>query len=849
MFSALLRVACALGLLLTFTLTLIMESNTPNDPEVSFDAIVIGSGYGGSVSAYRLAKAGLKVAVIESGYAHKAPNILRGEASQWNPAAGLFGPHTVTHLSNTVTAWTGTAVGGGSIVNAAVMIRKDNFENWPGNISRQALEPYYDRAEAMLGAKTYPVLLAPSPYSSTIKSKVMLEAGRKLGVPTVMPPVAITYRETDEPVGTVKINQFGAAQQGCRQCGECSLPGCNYQAKNSLDFNYLYGAQHQFGAVILPGQKADIIEPLAASSGGGYRVTTIDSKSGVQKTYRAKVVVVAAGAVGSSQLLLRNKLLHKTLPALSARLGQQYTTNGTYIGFATRSKTEVDPSGGPEITAGLDFNGPDGKNQGVLMFDGSFRGFTYDTFYITGRLIRLNKLMIKLVSAGFALAEKVGLVRPATTLPLLVIGRDNAVGQFSLNKKGLIQTDLKPQDNASFYKRADEHLRAFTKAMGTRFLPFPYWKLQSKIDVPHNLGGVPMGSAAADGVVDHFGRVFGYDNLFVLDGSIIPATMGANPALTIAALAERSMEHVVPELLASGVSRAEEVVAPRFAPARDLTEQFHRLHEQVKNGAKALPTPEALKGKTVLFTPGFLARHMGNHSTHLLARIEEMGLKVRRVAVDSDVATAANLQLITEEVHTLADGEGILLGHSRGGIMNVDAYRMLSEAEKAKIAYIVLLQSPVNGSPVADFMVASNLLRKIVGPVSRLVLGNNVNDTLLELSTKYRAVAERVLPPLTAADRAKIVTLRSIIGPRESTTFEAARMINKHYGHKSDGLVPHALSEIPGTRDVTLLAYDHEHPVIQEPTWGKRVTLYKANKTYHSGDVIEVLLRLVAQSK
>ena len=169
--------------------------------------------------------------------------------------------------------------------------------------------------------------------------------------------------------------------------------------------------------------------------------------------------------------------------------------------------------------------------------------------------------------------------------------------------------------------------------------------------------------------------------------------------------------------------------------------------------------------------------------------------------------------------------------------------------EKAKIAHIILLQSPVNGSPVADFMVASNLLRKIVGPVSRLVLGNDVNDTLLELSTKYRAVAQRALPPLSAADLAKIVTLRSIIGPRESTTFEAARLINKRYGHKSDGLVPHGLSEIPGTRDVTLLAYDHEHPVIQEPTWGKRVTLYKANKKYHSGDVIEVLLRLAAQSK
>ncbi len=823
------------------------KTNLSHGTEVSFDAIVIGSGYGGAVSAYRLAQAGLKVAVIETGYAQRAPNILRGEASQWNPAAGLFGPHTVTHLSKTVTAWTGTAIGGGSIVNAAVMIRKDNFANWPGNITRQTLDIYYDRAEAMLGAKTYPLLFAPSPYASTIKSKVMLDAAQKLGVPSVMPPVAITYREPNEPIGTIKINQFGAAQQGCRQCGECSLPGCNFQAKNSLDFNYLYGAEHQFGVQIFSGEKADIIAPQKASQGGGYQVTTVDSKTGVRRIYRAKTVVVAAGAVGSSQLLLRNKLVHKTLPALSQRLGQQYTTNGTYIGFAIRSKAEMDPSGGPEITAGLDFLGPDGKNQGVLMFDGSFRGFTYDTFYITGRLIRLNKLMIKLVSGGFALAQKIGLVKPSTTLPLLVIGRDNAVGVFSLNKKGLIQTDLNPQDNASFYKRADGHLKAFTKAMGARFLPFPYWKLQSKIDVPHNLGGVPMGSGPENGVVDHFGRVFGYDSLLVLDGSIIPATMGANPALTIAALAERAMEQVVAQLLNVGVVKAEVAVAAPIAPTQDLTAQFHALHAQVKSGLK-LPIPAALQGKTALFTPGFLARHMGNHSTHLLARPVEMGLKVRRVAVNTDIATGANLQLVNEQIEKLADGEGILLGHSRGGIMNLDTYRCLSEAGKAKIAHILMLQSPVNGSPVADFMVASNLLRKFVGPLSRVLLGNNVNDTMLELSTKYRAVQEQALPPLTAADRAKIVTLRSIIGPRESTTFEVGRLINKHYGHQSDGLVPHALSEIPGTRDVTLLAYDHEHPVIQEPTWGKRITLYRANKKYHAGDVIESILRLAVQA-
>lgn len=817
---------------------------TPNSQTQasSFDAIVIGSGYGGSVAAYRLSQAGLKVAVLETGYTHKAPDIKRGPDSHWNPEAGQFGPHTVTHLSPTVTAWSGTGVGGGSIVNAAVMIRKDHFANWPGGINRQTLDPYYDIAERMLGARTYPVLLANSPYSSTIKSKVMLEAAQKLGVPSVMPPVAITYREAGEPIGTVKLNQFGAAQQGCRQCGECSLPGCNYQAKNSLDFNYLYGAEHQFGATILPGNKADKIEP---QEGGGYIVTTIDPKSGARREYKARIVVVAAGSVGSSQLLLRNKQLHNTLPALSQRLGHQYTTNGTYIGFAIRSKTELDPSGGPEITAGLDFNGPDGQNQGHLMFDGSFRGFTYDTFYITGRLIRLNKLMIRLVSGGFKLAQKIGLVEPATTLPLLVIGRDTAVGRFTLDKKGAIQTDLNPRDNASFYKRADEHLRAFTRVMGTKFLPFPYWKLQKKIDVPHNLGGVPMGTSPANGVVDHLGRVFGYDNFLVLDGSIIPASMGANPALTIAALAERSMATVIPQIMSTGMTKAEATQEAQAAPAKDVTSHFHDLHHQVRhNGPAATPQSASLQGKTVLFTPGFLARHMGNHSKQLLERIQAMGLKVQPIAVNTDVATRQNVELIKTHIRKLADGEGILVGHSRGGIMNLDAYRQLSAAEKAKISRIILIQSPINGSPVADFMVASNLMRKALAPVSRLVLGNDVVDTLLELTTKYREHEQRSLPPLSEADRAKIVTLRSIIARGESATFEPARLINQRYGHKSDGLVPHGPSEIPGTRDVTLMAYDHEHPVLQEPTLSKRLTLYRPNKDYTSGDVIESLLHL-----
>lgn len=822
--------------------------NGEEDTEHIFDAIVVGSGYGGAVSAYRLAEAGLKVAILEIGYEHKAPNIPRGQASEWDPENGLFGPHRITRLNKAVSAWTGTGYGGGSLVNAAVMIRKDNFENYPGGISRETLAPYYDRAERMLGAKVYPVHFAPSPYARTIKTRVMLEGADKLGVPSVMPPVAITYLEPGEAIGTVKKNQYGADQQGCRQCGECSLPGCNYQAKNSLDLTYLYGAQHQYGARIFTGNRVDKISPMMD---GTYEVRTVDSKTGKLRLFKTKVLVLAAGSLGSSEILLRNKHVYFSLPELSAKLGSQYTSNGTFIGFAVRSKTDLDPSGGPEITAGLDFNGPDGKNQGHLMFDGSFRSFTYETFYITGRLLGFQNRAIKVLSAAFKLAEKVKLVVPRTTLPLLVIGRDNAVGRFMLDEKGRLRSDLNPQDNHSFYTRANEHLRAFTRAMGTRFLKFPHWWLERKIDVPHNLGGVPMGNNASDGVVDHLGRVFGYKNMLVLDGSIIPATMGANPALTIAALAERSMEHVIAELKEQGEIRAVEN-APLVTPdTRDLTAQFFTMHKQVSSqslrGEVGNDLPEALKGKTVLWTPGILARHMGNHSKHILARLREMGLKVIAVPVNTDVKTAENIELIKEHIRSLAPGEGILAGHSRGGVMNLDAYRQLSDEDKARISRIILIQSPVNGTPLADFVLKSATRRRTVAYGSRLVFGNNVIDTVRELSARGREVAERALPPLTEADLAKVFTLRSKIARGESPSFELLRAINTSAGEKSDGVTPWEMSEIKGAGDVTLTNYDHEQCVIQEPTLLKRLTGYRPHKVLNAGDVIESLVRLACK--
>lgn len=279
--------------------------------------------------------------------------------------------------------------------------------------------------------------------------------------------------------------------------------------------------------------------------------------------------------------------------------------------------------------------------------------------------------------------------------------------------------------------------------------------------------------------------------------------------------------------------------------AKDVTTHFHSLHKQVRqNGPAATSLPANLLRKTVLFTPGFLARHMGNYAKHLLARIEQMGLNVQPIKVDTDTSTRQNVELIKTHIRKLGYGEGILIGHSRGGVMNLDAYRQLTEADKAKISRIILIQSPINGSPVADFMIVSDLMTKALAPIGRLILGNDVNDTLQKLTTRYRAREELTLPPLTAADLDKIVTLRSIIERGQSTTFEPARLINQRYGHKSDGLVPYSLSEIPGTRDVTLMDYDHAHPVLQEPTFGRRLMLYRPNKKFTSGDVIESLLYL-----
>jgi pimeloyl-ACP methyl ester carboxylesterase len=283
-------------------------------------------------------------------------------------------------------------------------------------------------------------------------------------------------------------------------------------------------------------------------------------------------------------------------------------------------------------------------------------------------------------------------------------------------------------------------------------------------------------------------------------------------------------------------------------PAKTVTETdtFHGLHQQIRQeGPAKLPLPPALSGKTVLWTPGFMARHKGNHSKQVLARIRRLGLNVVPVPVNSDVATGANIELITRQIKALKPGEGILAGHSRGGVMNLDAYRQLGDEDKERISRIILIQSPLNGTPLADFVLANKFRRRLLAVASRVVLGNNVVDTIHELSIKGREAAHRGLPPLPANDLNKIYTLRSTIAAGERPSYELERSIIERYGELSDGITPYAMSELQGVRDITLKSYDHENLVIQEPTLIKRLSRYRTSKDYEAGDVTEALLHLL----
>jgi cholesterol oxidase len=536
----------------------------------SYEAIVVGSGFGGAVAACRLAQAGVDVAILERGRRFEPgsfprPEHGRSDLMHWHRG----GAYDMRPL-NDVLVVQAAGYGGGSLIYANVQMRPpaDVFDDgWPRGYSRTALDPYYDLVAHMLDVG--PVQSDPSTDELPTKTRLMEEAATRLGrrAQFFHPNLAVRF----EGAGAAPTpNKFGALQSGCLHCGECDI-GCNVGAKNTLDLNYLAVAESN-GAEVGTGSEVTQIAPRE----DGFDVRFRDPGEHVrEQAVAARQVFLALGAVNTTELLLRCRDQHQTLPRLSSQLGSGYSANGDFLALGIGTSPAFRGVHGPTITTACIYDRRDGERR--LWFAVEEGGYsTYLSHLLPilwpARLARVlgRELEGRLAHHADAFTSLLEAEGEATAV-LLVMGRDSANGRIELARpQHRLHVRWDTPANLALYAAETAACREFVTALGGKPALAPNWRFFGQPNAVHNLGGCRMAEAEADGVVDADGRVFGYPGLYVLDGAIIPVAVGANPSHTIAAVAERCVEAAIRRLPGREQWRAPEVEeATPLAPPED----------------------------------------------------------------------------------------------------------------------------------------------------------------------------------------------------------------------------------------------------------------------------------------
>ncbi len=536
------------------------------------DVVVIGSGFGGSVTALRLAEKGYNVCLLERGrrygYGEFPRHTREVKNLFWDPEDDLYGLYEANYFRKSdAYIIAGSGLGGGSLVYANVLMRmpEDFFKTWPGGITRQQLEPYYDRVIEMLEASPYPFDSNPY-YRNTPKTQAIIDAFNKMPPSQdaiepahyIHPHLAVRF-EGAFP-GAQSHNKQGVLQSSCTKCGECDI-GCNIHAKSTLDLTYIARASNQ-ELLGNSGKKATVkTNALAfdiAPVEDGYKVKyrLLNNISQRDETIFTKKVVLSAGSYGSTSLLLKMKA-KGNLPNLSPQLGYHWCGNGDLEGSIFKIPKDVNPSVGPVITASLAYRfqdyPEDGFPHGLYIQDGGIPAHLawylmggIPSFYILKKRI---KFVINFIKKQLGMDREIRIGDDVLSIigrrdfickamVLLGMGRDRSTGRLFLNDSGQVELEWKMKKGSKYhFNHVRREMKKLAKEMGGRFQdnPLTYF---NKVLAVHPLGGCVMAESADNGVVNVKGEAFGHPGLFVVDGSIIPSSTGVNPSLTIAAVAE-----------------------------------------------------------------------------------------------------------------------------------------------------------------------------------------------------------------------------------------------------------------------------------------------------------------------
>lgn len=620
--------------------------------QMNVDAAVVGSGFGGAVAAARLAQAGLTVAVLERGRTWKPGSFPRDTTNVdhdwlWSKDRGLYDIRWLDRMVGVqASGW-----GGGSLVYANVFARppREVFESWPPGYDRGSLDPYYDLAAHMLRVRPVGVdhLTGTAPPRTEAMEGAVSRLHRPAG--TVRPLLAVNF--ADHP---------GQPRAGeCTFVGECMF-GCNEGAKNSVDRNYLTVAQDH-GALALPLCEVDRIEPYAH----GYHVAFDDHSIGGRGMVNARTVFLAAGAVATTEILLRNRDAYKTLPNLSPALGRGFSGNGDFLAFISRPRTQLDHGRGPTITTTTIVDCQIGKDRVWFQVqDGAY----------PAQIAELVRSLDPLRSTPSKESRRRARpTRHGETMSLLMMGRDTSDGVLTLDHNGEARVEWRNRPNSPLYRAEMRAARQTARQLGGRVRFLPSWVFLRTTVTVHNLGGVPMGGTAVTGVIDHAGQVHGYPGLYVVDGAAIPASTGVNPSATITAVAERNVEAAIRSLTRDSGWRAPEwaTVVPAAVPEDDAmraVQQWREVHRHPYDPApRSVHFRESMSGSVTLAGPDGK-----NHTERLRLRLAvEVPDGRAQVGYPASVAAVTGVAEFGT-MHAQVNGTLALFPRVRGTYMHYD---------------------------------------------------------------------------------------------------------------------------------------------------------------------------------